>query len=115
MNHLLVLPIVLPAFTAALLLVLHRAPVAMARALSAAATLGLFAAALAILVQAESGTPLVYQVGNWPAPFGIVLVVDRLSAFMLLLTALLASRCCSMRCKAGMRVDNTFIRSFCSS
>jgi multicomponent K+:H+ antiporter subunit D len=90
MNHLLVLPIVLPAFTAALLLVMHRAPVAMARALSAAATLGLFAAALAILVQAESGTPLVYQVGNWPAPFGIVLVVDRLSAFMLLLTALLA-------------------------
>lgn len=90
MNHLLVLPIVLPAFTAALLLVMYRAPVAMARALSAVATLGLFAAALAILVQAESGAPLVYQVGNWPAPFGIVLVADRLSAFMLLLTALLA-------------------------
>lgn len=90
MNHLLALPIILPAFTAALLLVLHRAPVVMARALSAAATLGLFAAAIAVLAQAESGTPLVYQVGNWPAPFGIVLVADRLSAFMLLLTALLA-------------------------
>jgi len=90
MNHLLALPIVLPAFTAALLLVLSRAPVVMARALSAAATLGLFAAALAVLAQAKSGTPLVYQVGNWPAPFGVVLVVDRLSAFMLLLTALLA-------------------------
>ena len=90
MNHLLALPIVLPAFMAALLLVMHRAPMAMARGLSALATLSLFAAALSILVQAESGTPLVYQVGNWPAPFGIVLVVDRLSAFMLLLTALLA-------------------------
>lgn len=90
MNHLLALPIVLPAFTAALLLVLHRAPMVTARALSAAATLGLFATAIAVLAQAESSTPLVYQVGNWPAPFGIVLVVDRLSAFMLLLTALLA-------------------------
>lgn len=90
MNHLLVLPIVLPASTAALVLVMPRAPMAMARALSALATLGLVAAALAVLVQAESGTPLVYQVGNWPAPFGIVLVADRLSAFMLLLTALLA-------------------------
>jgi len=90
MNHLLALPIVLPAFTAALLLVLQRAPVVLVRALSAAATLGLFAAAIAVLAQAEAGTPLVYQVGNWPAPFGIVLVADRLSAFMLLLTALLA-------------------------
>ena len=29
----------------------------------------------------------VYLLGNWPAPFGIVLVLDRLSALMLLLTA----------------------------
>ncbi|MDF0668247.1 MAG: monovalent cation/H+ antiporter subunit D [Nitrospira sp.] len=90
MNHLLALPIVLPAFAAALLLVLHRATMVTARALSAAATLGLFATAIAVLAQAESSTPLVYQVGNWPAPFGIVMVADRLSAFMLLLTALLA-------------------------
>ena len=32
----------------------------------------------------------VYLLGNWPAPFGIVLVVDRLSALMLLLTGILA-------------------------
>ncbi|MGH6715156.1 MAG: monovalent cation/H+ antiporter subunit D, partial [Bradyrhizobium sp.] len=32
----------------------------------------------------------VYRLGNWPAPFGIVLVADRLSALMLLLTGLLA-------------------------
>ena len=32
----------------------------------------------------------VYELGNWPAPFGIVLVLDRLSAMMVLLTALLA-------------------------
>jgi multicomponent K+:H+ antiporter subunit D len=33
---------------------------------------------------------LVYQVGNWPAPYGISLVADRLSVWMLLITALLA-------------------------
>jgi multicomponent K+:H+ antiporter subunit D len=33
----------------------------------------------------------VYRLGDWPAPFGIVLVVDRLAAVMLLLTSLLAA------------------------
>ena len=32
----------------------------------------------------------VYAIGAWPAPFGIVLVVDRLAALMLMLTALIA-------------------------
>ena len=32
----------------------------------------------------------VYLLGNWPAPFGIVLVLDRLSALMLVLTGVLA-------------------------
>ena len=32
----------------------------------------------------------VYRLGDWPAPFGIVLVVDRLSALMLLLTSLIS-------------------------
>jgi multicomponent K+:H+ antiporter subunit D len=37
----------------------------------------------------ESGM-LVYQLGNWPAPFGITLVLDQLSAMMILLTSVLA-------------------------
>jgi len=89
-NHLLVLPIVVPALAASLLLILQRAPIAVARAVSATATLGLFVAALAVFARAEPGVPLVYALGGWPAPFGIVLVADRLSAFMLVLTALLA-------------------------
>src|SRR3546814_5069012 len=32
----------------------------------------------------------VYRIGDWPARFGIVLVVDRLSALMVLLAAVLA-------------------------
>jgi len=89
-NHLLVLPIVVPALTASLLLILQRAPIAVARVVNATATLCLFVAALAVFARAEPGVPLVYALGGWPAPFGIVLVADRLSAFMLVLTALLA-------------------------
>jgi multicomponent K+:H+ antiporter subunit D len=90
MNHLLILPIVLPGLTAALLLFLHRAPISVARLVNIAATLSLSAAGLAIFVQVESGSAQVYRLGNWPAPFGIVLVADHLSALMLLLTAALA-------------------------
>ena len=33
----------------------------------------------------------VYRLGNWPVPFSIVLVIDRLSALMVLLTSILAA------------------------
>lgn len=39
---------------------------------------------------ANNGDYSVYLLGNWTAPFGIVLVLDRLSSLMLLLTAILA-------------------------
>ena len=47
--------------------------------------LGAFMAA-SLVWHAAQGELLVYQLGEWPAPFGIVLVVDRLSALMVLLT-----------------------------
>src|SRR6476660_3050351 len=47
------------------------------------------------LLQAADAAPAdlmgVYRIGNWPAPFAIVLVADRLSALMLLLTSLIAA------------------------
>jgi multicomponent K+:H+ antiporter subunit D len=42
------------------------------------------------LLAVSDGSILTYALGNWPAPFGIVLVADRLSAWMLLITAVLA-------------------------
>src|SRR5690606_27976141 len=38
----------------------------------------------------DDGRIAVYLLGNWPPPFAIVLVLDRLSAMMLVLTAVLA-------------------------
>ncbi len=51
--------------------------------------LGLVVAAL-LAVEADLGLLQVYRVGGWPAPFGIVLVIDRLSAAMLLLCSAIA-------------------------
>src|SRR6185312_13610024 len=43
------------------------------------------------VVRASSGAIEAYREGDWPAPFGIVLVLDRLAALMLALTAVVAS------------------------
>ncbi len=51
--------------------------------------LGLFTA-VSYLVFASSGQISVYHLSEWAAPFGIVLVLDQLSAFMLVLTYSLA-------------------------
>lgn len=90
MNHLIIAPILLPAFAAMLLLLEVRQRLWLRRALGLAATLALVPVALTLFARANGGEISVYHLGNWPAPFGIVLVLDRLSALMLLLTAVLA-------------------------
>jgi len=94
MNHLIMLPVLLPAFAAGILLAIGNGRLAAARAVSLL-TLVLVLACTAVLAsQAASGIHQVYQLGEWPAPFGIVLVLDRLSALMLLLTGLVAFAAC---------------------
>ena len=46
--------------------------------------------AAAMVWRASQGELVVYRLGEWPAPFGIVLVLDRLSSLMVLLTYLVA-------------------------
>src|SRR5690606_3582586 len=41
------------------------------------------------LAAAPAAGTAVYRLGDWPAPFGIVLVADRLAAVMLVLTSVL--------------------------
>ncbi len=91
MSHLLILPILLPMFAGCLLLLGNRRlGLGAQRALSLFATLALLPLAGGLMVEAASGPLQVYALGNWVAPFGIVLVLDRLSALLLLVTALLA-------------------------
>src|SRR3546814_18620230 len=61
------------------------------RTCAAAATMVLLAGSIALTVAAGGNPPELYALGNWPAPFGIVLVLDRLAALMVLLTSILAT------------------------
>jgi hypothetical protein len=63
--------------------------------------------------EADTGALRVYRVGDWPAPFGIVLVIDRLSALMLVMTQVSRCRYCSTPVAAGTVTAGTFTR--CSS
>ena len=90
MNHWILAPILLPAMLAALIVLFARHETGKQRVISLLGTLALGGVAVSLLGEASSGAIQVYEVGNWPAPFGIVLVLDRLSALMVILTALLA-------------------------
>jgi multicomponent K+:H+ antiporter subunit D len=58
-------------------------------AISVGSLLVLLGAALLLVPLAEAPISRVYALGDWPAPFGIVLVADRLAAVMVLLAAVL--------------------------
>ena len=90
MNHWIIAPVVLPAILAAVMTLSMRHHPSLQRVFSVAGCAALLAIALGLTVQAAGGGIGVYELGNWPAPFGIVLVLDRLSAVMLLVTAVLA-------------------------
>lgn len=90
MNHLAIAPVLLPLVAGILLLLFRRSPLLLQRAFSVAAVLGQIGFALLLLVPVSGGEILVYAVGDWPAPFGIVMVADRLAVWMLLIAALLA-------------------------
>ncbi|MEX2481339.1 MAG: Na+/H+ antiporter subunit D, partial [Gammaproteobacteria bacterium] len=89
-QHAAILPILIP-FTAALLqLSMKGFGISAQRAIGLGAALLGVLAALWLVQLADAGAVLVYALGNWAAPFGIVLAVDRLAAMMALLTALLS-------------------------
>lgn len=87
MNHWIIVPVILPAVLGPVL-VLLRYNLHLQRVIGLAGSAALLALSLVLLT--HSAQPELYRLGDWPAPFGIVLVLDRLSAMMLALTALLA-------------------------
>ena len=87
--HHIISPIILPALVAGIIILFAGKNIAAQRLLTVPTLVGLLGLAIYNLVQASAG-PMPYFLGNWPAPFGIVLVLDSLSAMMLALTAALA-------------------------
>ena len=62
--------------------------------ISITAAVGIAVSAIWLLIQVENpNTPeaFVYKLADWAAPFGIVLVADRLSALMVLVTAIVGT------------------------
>src|SRR6056297_159485 len=89
MNHWIIAPVLLPAVLAAVQTLTMRHHPLLQRVFSLAGVVAVLAVALGLSLHAATGAIEVYELGNWPAPFGIVLVLDRLSALMVLLTAVL--------------------------
>jgi multicomponent K+:H+ antiporter subunit D len=96
MDHLIIVPILLPLASGAVMLLLAERRRILKAVIGVATTVALLAVSVMLLRLADmppaasgGSAVTVYQLGNWPAPFGIVLVLDRLSALMLALTSVL--------------------------
>ncbi len=91
-HHLIIAPILVPLLAAAVLLFIDERQ-RVAKAMVSLTSVVILVCVSFVLFRIESGPSDfegVYLLGNWAAPFGIVLVLDGLSAMMLLLTALVA-------------------------
>ncbi|MCA0964812.1 monovalent cation/H+ antiporter subunit D [Salipiger bermudensis] len=89
MNHWIIAPVVLPALLAPIIAFVMRHDITLQRAASLAGAVMLTAIAAGLFMLSADGSVHVYRLGSWPAPFGIVLVLDRLSALLILLTSVL--------------------------
>lgn len=89
-NHIVIAPVLLPLLVGTLLLLIRQQNLPFQRILSITSVAIQIVLAATLLHAVSNGEILAYAVGNWPAPFGIVLVADRLAAWMLMITALLA-------------------------
>lgn len=92
-QHLILVPVLLPLLVGAALAPLTQGWHRLKYWLSYASLLGLLATSLALIFMTDGGHWQegmgIYLAANWSAPFGIALLADRLSAIMLLLTAVL--------------------------
>ncbi|WP_345772606.1 monovalent cation/H+ antiporter subunit D [Azospirillum aestuarii] len=95
MDHLVIAPIIIPLLVGALLMLIDERRRALKATLGVASASALLALAVLLLYLTDhtatgaDATVRVYRLGDWPSLFGIVLVLDRLSAMMLVLTGIL--------------------------
>lgn len=83
-----IFPILIPSLTGAICLMAWRSRPAQ-RWIGAAGSFLHLAAAILLLHKVHSQGIQVLSVGNWPVPFGIVLVADLLGAIMVLITGII--------------------------
>ena len=82
MQHLPILQVIIPLLAAPIAALLTRRHMAWGIALVASGLA--FVISLVLLAQVQrTGAPIIYDLGGWPAPIGIVYVIDGASAFVL--------------------------------
>jgi len=86
-NSLIPLVVILPLLGAASALILSKRPRAQ-RLVTLVALTAVLVVGTILLIDVQMSGPLAMEVGGWAAPFGIVLVVDRLSALMVVVSAI---------------------------
>ena len=89
MNNLLPVPVLLTILGAGIALAMPRRP-RLQRAVSIISLSGVITVAAVLMWHTDQHGTLALWVGNWPAPLGIALVTDRLSALMLLVASVIA-------------------------
>lgn len=92
MINLLILPIIIPLLTAVILIFFAK-KVVIQRWISAISLVGTFFASLILINKIDHQGIQTLNLGNWPAPFGITLVSDMLSA-LLVATSSFIALCC---------------------
>jgi multicomponent Na+:H+ antiporter subunit D len=85
------LPILLPLIGAALNLLLYNQPRLRGYLALSVMLISLASSALLLARVWQGGAPVVFQVGGWPAPFGITFVADLLSATMAVMSQMIIS------------------------
>jgi multicomponent K+:H+ antiporter subunit D len=94
MNHLPILPILVPSIAGMLMLLPPLATRLEAQRWIAWLSLTALTVISGLLIHHAEGQATIYVLGGWPPPFGIMLLVDRLTALMLATTAVLAFCAC---------------------
>lgn len=92
MINLLILPIIIPLLTAAILLFFGK-KIAVQRWISAISLMTTFVVSLFLIHKIDQNGIQTLNVGSWPAPFGITLVSDMLSALLVTTATLVALGC----------------------
>ena len=93
MNHWIAFPILIPFISAILIEIVGRRRILLRRGMGLTACLGTIAVGAWMLLRTRHGEIFTYSVGGWESPFGVVLVLDGLSAILVTLTGVVSLFC----------------------
>ncbi|MEW6661851.1 MAG: Na+/H+ antiporter subunit D [Bacillota bacterium] len=89
MSNLIIMPVLLPFITGIILLFFHRC-LLVQRVLSAVSAIALLILSIYILAVVRAEGILTLAIGDFPAPFGIILVADLFAAIMMVVASLIS-------------------------